>query len=117
MAISAKGRRRIEVDGASYLWWIGQDDDSLGAITLTVVSSDKRFFVKYPLVAFDHRVVVLGPDFRDRTDCGRQWRRFRCPAFGSVEILAPGAVAALVRWCKTGSDELVEVDWQGNVRS
>jgi hypothetical protein len=109
VAISAKNRRRIEVDGASYVWWVVSDEEACGAVVLTVVSDDKHLLVKYQLVqsADVRHVTVLGRDFRDRTDCGGRWRRFRCPAFGTFEIVTPKDVAAFVRWCKVGSDALV----------
>jgi hypothetical protein len=119
MSISAKGRRPIQVDGIAYVWWVAPDDDML-AMTLSVVSDDKHFLVKYALEQSDlHRfVVVLGREFRDVADCGGRWRRFRCPRFGASDMVTPGDVAALVRWCKSGGDVPVEVDWRGiNVAS
>jgi hypothetical protein len=117
MAISARSRRRIEVDEGSYLWWVAEHEDACGTPVLTVVSEDKHFLVKYQLLQSDdvRHVVVLGRDFRKRTDCGGRWRRFRCPAFGTLETVTPKGVAALVRWCKEGSDALVEVDWRGKL--
>jgi hypothetical protein len=28
MAVSAKNRRKLEVDGRRYLWWVAEDEDS-----------------------------------------------------------------------------------------
>jgi hypothetical protein len=116
MAISARNRRRIEVDGAPYVWWIAEDDEACGAVTLSVVSESKHFLVKYQLVQPPELrlVVVLGREFRQRTDCGGCWRRFRCPPFGTNEVVTPKDVAALVRWCRIADDPLVEVDWRGH---
>lgn len=113
MSVSAKGRRRLEVDGHSYLWWVGFDEDAV-SLTLTVASEDKQLLVRYALIQSDEErhVVVLGRRFRSETYSG-PWRRFRCPAFGKHETVTPKDVAALVRWCTTSTDTLIEVDWNG----
>jgi hypothetical protein len=113
MTISAKGRRRLEVDGNAYLWWVQEELDCFGH-ALTVASDDKHFLVRYTLIQSDeHRhVVVLGRRFRNETR-GGAWRRYRCFAVGTHETVTPKDVAAFVRWCTTGTDALIEVDWNG----
>jgi hypothetical protein len=114
MTVSAKGRRRIEVDGHSYLWWVERDAEECDALMLSLVSDDRRLHVRYPLVQADElrHIIVVGPEFRG-TDQGGPRRRFRCPAFGTFEMVTPKDVAALVRWCKTNDGALVRVDWNG----
>jgi hypothetical protein len=113
MSISAKGRRPIQVDGIAYLWWVAEDDEC--ATTLSVVSDDRHFLVKYALAqsSSSRFVIVLGREFRNVPDCGGCWRRFRCPRFGTAVAVTPGDVAAFIRWCRTGDDVPVEVDWRG----
>ena len=119
MAVAAKNRRSIEVGGQSYLWWVAEDEEAYGAFTLTVVSQDKHLLVKYQLIQPDEtrHLVVLGRSFRQRTDCGGPWRRFRCPAFGADDMVTPRDVARLIEWCTTDSDALIEIDWRGCVIS
>jgi hypothetical protein len=118
MGISRKGRRRIEVDAHPYVWWVGEDLEACGAVTLNVCSEDKHLLVKYALAQADEdrHLVVLGREFRAKRPHGwGGYLRFRCPPFGTGETVAPRDVAALVRWCRTGTDPLVEVDSQGRV--
>ena len=112
MAVSAKGRRRLEVDGHSYLWRVGPDD--VFGLTVTVASKDRDLLVQYALIQSDEErhVVVLGRRFRNETKSG-SYTRYRCPAFGTYETVTPKDVAALVRWCTVGDDPLIAVDWRG----
>jgi hypothetical protein len=65
MTISRKGRRRIVVNGREFLWYVAEDVDDACVPTLTVVSSDRRFLVRYALLQPDEllHVVVIGPEF------------------------------------------------------
>jgi hypothetical protein len=119
MAISAKGRRRIQVDGVRYLWWVRSDleDDFLGQPALTVASPDRQLLVRYGLGQPDEsrHVVVLGPKFRGIAGLGGQWRRFRCPAFGTAALVTPRDVAACIRWCGAEEAATIEVDYLNRV--
>lgn len=118
MTVSAKHRRKIDIDGRTYVWWVAPDDDSPFVpylMALTVVSADQKLFVRYHLsqpAALRH-LTVLGPVFRSVPECGGRWRRFRCPAFGNASTVSPRDVASLIRWSLAGSDPLVEVDYRG----
>jgi hypothetical protein len=119
MGVARRGRRRIEVDGVEYLWWVAVDDDCYtypGAVALNVVSTDKQFVVRYHLgqPRVMRHVTVLGSVFRT-IDCSGPWCRFRAPEFGSSTRISPGDVADFVRWCLGGTDAIVEVDYNGNV--
>ncbi len=118
MALARKGRRRIDVDGETYLWWVASDEDcytSPGANALNVASEDRRLLVRYHLAqpATSRHVTVLGPVFRD-VDCRGPWRRFRAPELGDERTITPADVARFIRWCRAGSDAIVEVDYLGN---
>jgi hypothetical protein len=117
MTISAKGRRRIEVDGQSFLWWVAEcvDDDFAGASALTIASTDKKLLVRYGLCQPDasRYIVVLGSVFRGMPNLGGRWRRFRCPQFGTFESVTPRDVADLIRWCCARGEPATEVDYRG----
>jgi len=117
MTISAKQRRRLEVDGEVYLWWVTEsiEDDFVGTSVLSVSSLDRRFLVRYGLLQPDssHYVVVLGARFQGLPDSAGPWRRFLSPQFGSSVTVTPKDVAALIRWCTDGSTSAVQVDHRG----
>ncbi len=116
MTVSAKNRRKIEIDARNYVWWVAEDEESPFvpySLALTVISEDRRFFIRYHLnqPAELRHVTVLGSEFRV-AGCGGRWRRFRCASFGSASTVSPRDVASLVRWSLTGSDPLLEVDYR-----
>jgi hypothetical protein len=45
MAISRKYRRPITVRAREFLWWVYEDLEEAGAMTLAVASADKRFLI------------------------------------------------------------------------
>jgi hypothetical protein len=118
MAVSAKNRRKVEVDGRRYLWWVAEDEDSPFCpmlLAVTVASQDRRLLVRYHLGQPDElrHVTVLGPSFKGLSGCGGPWRRFRSPPFGLPNEVRPGDVAALIRWCEQEGDAPVEVNYLG----
>jgi len=116
MTISAKGRRRIDVNGRSYLWWVAEcEDDFVGAGALRVVSTDKKFLVRYGVVQPEEsrHIVVIGSEFRGLPNLGGRWRRFRCPQFGTFESVTPKDVADLIRWCISPGESVTEIDYRG----
>lgn len=116
MAISAKWRRRIEVDGTRYLWWVTEtlEDDFFGSLALTIASENRQLLVRYGLSQDDeHRfVVVMGPAFQGVPGLGGPWRRFRCPSVGTSSRVSPKDVASFIRWCLTPGDPPVEVSYR-----
>ena len=114
MTISRKGRRPLTVGSREYLWYVGPDTHDCYQPMLTVVSSDRRVFLRYHLSQSDETrfVIVVGPEFRV-VECGGVWRRFRCPQFGTTEIIAPADVRALIDWALGPGPAPVEVDWKG----
>jgi hypothetical protein len=115
MGARHKGRHNIVVGGESFVYWVADDDEApFGAATaaLNVVSEDATFAVRYRLDQPDARrhLTVIGSRFRDRTEVSSRRRHFRCPAWGH----GGEDVAALVRFCLTGSDEALEVDERGD---
>jgi hypothetical protein len=117
MSISAKHRRRIIVDDLSYLWWVTDvlEDDFVGTSALSVCSSDKRFLVRHGLAQPDESryLVVLGPRFQGLPDSPGPWRRFKCPRFGTSDMIAPKDVAAFIHWCTDPAGSAIAVDDRG----
>ena len=114
MTISRKHRRAITVRGHEYIWYVKPDDANLDQPTLTVVSSDRRFFIRYVVLQNDElrHVTVLGREFRAAT-CGGTWRRFRCPTFGDGSAVTPRDVRSLIEWAQSSEPTPDEVDWRG----
>jgi hypothetical protein len=105
VGVAKKGRRRIVVNGEAYLWVVFEDLESFGAVTVMVISPDKKFLVRYALsqsASVRHLEKVEGST-----------RRYRCPQFGSSEAFSPRDVRVLIEWCKSHIANGVEVDWRG----
>ncbi|MEJ7731414.1 MAG: hypothetical protein WKG00_19635 [Polyangiaceae bacterium] len=121
VAVSAKGRRRIVVDGARYLWWVVPDleDDFCGTLVLTVASADRKVLVRYGLVQSQGReyVIVLGPRFRSHPVGRGPWRRFRCPRFVADAAVTPRDVARFIRWCVEPGEVPEQVDYYWTIAS
>jgi hypothetical protein len=118
MTVSRKNKRPIRVGGEEYLWWVGDDDPNhsgSAATSLRVVSESGDLYIKYHLgQPCDVRhVEVIGHKFRAVKDCGKTHRRFLCPAFEELGIVAPKNVAALITWSIEPGDAPLEVDWRG----
>src|SRR5690349_10226198 len=98
MAVSRKGRRKISVDGAEYVWWIVPQYDEWGD-ALHVVGEARELHLVYALEQSDERrfVTVLGRAFRGHARFGDVHRRFRCAAVGQPGLVKPSDVAALIR--------------------
>lgn len=81
MGVSKRGRRSIEVDGSSFVWWVAPDLERGGLLALSVISDDKRFNVRGQL-AQDH-----GRDLQ-HDDIGRSDPNAR-PLLGKLDELLP----------------------------
>lgn len=115
MAVRTKGRRKFEVDGRPYVWFVGDDDDSADKI-LHVISHDKRLIVHYHLGQEDPErrfAIALGQEFGGVVMNGI-WRRFLCPRWESDEgKVTPRDVRRLILWSLSEQEPRVEVDWRG----
>jgi hypothetical protein len=113
MGVRKKGRRRIDVEGRPFLWYVCDDPDSADTV-LHIISEDKGFIVQYHLgQTGEPFLIVLGPDFPGVPDAGGCWLRFRCPRWETDSGVTPGGVRRLIDWCLSAHKELVEVDWRG----
>jgi hypothetical protein len=114
MAISTKKRRKIQLDGRPFIWWVAPDLESAGVPTLHICSSDKRFHVHYPLgpeTALRH-LVVLGPEFPPLQDAGGCRVRVRAPAWED-QIITPAVVRQIVAWGLDATKSVQRVTWLG----
>src|SRR5947209_3185842 len=113
MAVRKKGRRRIEVCGRHFVWYVCEDPDSADTV-LHVASEDKRFIVTYHLNQPDPPfLIVLGKEFPSVPGTGGVWRRFLCPAWEHESVMTPGGVRRLIEWCLApGRSEVIEVNWR-----
>ena len=115
MAISHKGRAKLDRNGRLYLWWVADVADShwCGHV-LNVYSDDKAFRIGYPLrqaadLSKEPFLWVWGREFVGLPDAGGRWIQIRCPRRDDAEI-TPGFVRALIDWCMS-EKPIVRVEW------
>jgi len=115
MAIARKNRRPIEVLGREFLWWVYEDLEEAGAMTLAVASADKDFPVRYALQQPDESryLTVLGREFPGLPEKRPSWARVRCPALTSGKAVTPSDVRRLIEWCLHSTRDVTQVDWMG----
>lgn len=104
MGVRTKGRRKLDIDGRRYVWWVQEDRDGAGPV-LHVVSEDKRLIVMYALwqpVGEDY-VVVLGSEFAG-AETGGCWERFRSPSWIERGAVSPRTVRGLIEWCQSDAE-------------
>jgi hypothetical protein len=91
MAIAKKNRRCIIVEGREFLWWIYEDLECGGVVTLSVASLDKRFFVRYAIDQPDEyrHLCVMGPEFPSLSREDGSWVHVRCPILTSAHAVTP----------------------------
>jgi hypothetical protein len=104
MGVRTKGRRKLDIDGRLYVWWIHEDPDGAGPV-LHVVSKDKKLIVMYALCQpkGEDYVVVLGSEFAG-AETGGVWRRFRSPSWVEDGAVSPRTVRDLIKWCQTDTE-------------
>lgn len=96
MAISAKGKRRISVNGRAYLWHIFDEYDqgAFDGVQIMVAAVDKALFLRYGLHQPDTSrtaLILPGP--------GAPTMRAACPRFeGEDQVMTPRGVCKLIDW-------------------
>jgi hypothetical protein len=113
MGVRKSGRRRIEVAGRTFVWYVCDDTDSADRV-LHVVSEDKRFLVKYHLAQpGEPFLIVIGRDFPGVAGAGGVWRRFRCPGWEAADgVVTPIRVRRLIDWCFSPEKAFLDVNWR-----
>lgn len=116
MGVATKGRRKIDVNGRRFVWYVCEDEDSADLV-LHVASQDKRLLVRYHLGQPEggRVVLVVGPEFGGVPDAGGCHRRFLCPQWEDDGRVTPAAVRRLVLWCQSDGEDRVERDWMGRL--
>ena len=118
MGIAKKGKRKIVINDREFYWYVSEDEDSLrlGVLnTLTIVSEDKKFLVKYPICQKGeyNLLIVLGEEFVDNGSWGKTWQRVECPKWENSESITPGIVRTIVEWSL--SKKVIKlIDYKGN---
>ena len=118
MAVSRKSRRNLLVDGRPFRWWVCESEpDCWVGKALTVVSDDRRFFVRFYLGQQPERrfLVVQGREFAGLPDAGGCWIRVQCPDWQSGPGIRPSDVRRLVDWSLSPHETRVRVDYRGEV--
>ena len=108
--ISAKGKRKIEVDGKTYVWNVAEDYDSPYKV-IQIVSADKKMILAVPLQVPRPYAISKGSVFQGHPT-GGGWERYALP-FVIPNAITPGFVAELIRWSVYGNDAEA-VAWDGN---
>ena len=119
MGIAKKGKRKIVVDEVDYYWYISDDPDghATGTIySLTVISDDKKFLVKYPINQNhgENHLIVLGKRFGGKGEWGNNWQRLICPKIEVGEKVLPSSVEKLIKW-SISDKPTIFVNWQGAI--
>ena len=110
MAITTKRRRKIQLAGRTFIWWVAPDHDFADSL-LHICSTDKRFLVHYPLGQSAERrhLIVLGPELPPLEDAGGPWIRLRTPSWDD-NIVTPGLVRKILEWAQDPLKVVLRVD-------
>jgi hypothetical protein len=113
MAIATKRRRKIEVDGRAFVWWVTPDDES-NEMLLRISSTDKQLLLCYIIDQPDEsrHVIVLGRELPPLTDAGGRWIRLHTPRWDD-RIVTPKLVRTILLWALDPFKEVVRVGWSG----
>jgi len=104
MGMSKRGKRALEVDGQSFVWW-------RRAHKVHVADSARDFYIRYAADSdASGTVTVVGSRFRNVEGCGGAERTFVCPAFIDFSRCTPAQVAELVRWATAEAPDPVEIE-------
>lgn len=109
MAITTKRRRKIEVDGRAFVWWVTPDDDS-NEMLLRISSTDKQLLLCYVIGQEGETplVTVLGRELPPLTDAGGRWIRLRTPRWDD-SVVTPKLVRTILLWALDPFKEVVRV--------
>lgn len=94
MGVSKKHKRKLIYKEVTYFWYVKEDDDYCGQLTLNIVSDNKELFLTYPLGASEPYLVSKGRSFQGKKTDGK-WNRYILP-FEGQEIITPKFVSQLI---------------------
>lgn len=105
MAISNKRKKRVEIEGKEYLWWVFEEIDQteFDGIQVMAVNSDQSMFLKYGLQQQeDNRKIVMS--FRDYK---KLVHISSPPKFENEEgIITKSGIIRLINWCKRENHDI-----------
>lgn len=110
MSIRSKGRRKIIVDGQTYLWYVALDDESPYNI-LNIVSYDKYLILSCPLQTKTEYVISKGRAFQGK-ETKEGWDRYLLP-FHIPESITPKFVKQIIVW-STQNTDAVKIQWNND---
>lgn len=117
--VNKKGRRKFVHGEKNYFWYVKEDDEDYGRIKLFIVSEDKKFNVSYEAGQSKRDqmpfIVVIGLEFGGLENGGRNgWVRIQTPSWDD-DVITPGLVKIIIEWSLMDKENLILVDWAGNV--
>ena len=109
IAVSKKGKNRVEVNGREYLWWVFDEHDqtTFDGVQVKVVSSDQTHIFQYGLQQLDgdRQVVFALRDYK------RLVSLTMSPKFENADgIITKSGIKRLIDWCLKG-DCQVDYAW------
>ena len=123
MGVATKNRRKIDVDGRRYLWYVADDHDDFPPtvaegeqlLALNILSDDKRFIARFHLgqgQSEGRHITIIGREFAG-IDSPGTWRRFLCPNWCVQRAITPIDVRAVIEWCNDTHAKRFMVDYTG----
>jgi hypothetical protein len=115
-AVSRNTKRKIRVDGRLFVWWLYEEWEEPGPVTLAIASADKRFLLRYQINQPDddsRYVTVMGRDFMGLSQPWSGWIRVHCPVLPRRDDVRPADVRKLLDWCLRPKAEVIRLDWEG----
>ena len=111
MGLATKRRRKIDVDGNIYVWYVAPDDDSAYNV-LNIVSEDKNYVLTVPLLAPTDYIISKGRVFQGNRTSGI-WERYRL-LVSLPDTITPGFVARIIKWAVNG-ESAEKASWDGKL--
>lgn len=106
MGVSKKGRRNIEYNNQTDVWWVGKDDDSCDQVWLNIVSDDKRIVLSYRVGEGDFFIISKGRIFQGKETSGR-WEYYEYPMRQLPFAVTPSFVYDLIAWAVDGNNAVL----------
>lgn len=122
MGVAKKYRRKIDIQGRCFLWYVQEDLDWLAhngcLVALSIISEDKHLIISYGIGQTEtyRHLVSLGKEFAKLAPSSSLGsRRVRCPQWEQDGAISPAIVRQIVEWCGIYDAEAIEVNWRGEI--
>ena len=112
MGASKKGRRSIVYQSQTFIWWVGEDEESCGEVWLNIVSDDKSIVLSYRVGEGDFYIISKGRMFQRQKTSGC-WEWYVYPMESPPLVITPKFVFGLVAWAVDGNGA-VRYDTKGD---